>query len=231
MVVRVSVQQRVTTTITPPATPGGPVTITQTPARDGVPTSNAEYRALLDKRGELSNQLQSAASRRADLAEQLKTADPDARAGIQARMKVLDDRIVKLEQEIDRTGELVANTPAMVMRSTSTSVPAGLDRVAREIVPITAILSVFVLGPLAIAFARLLWRRASAPERSELADPGTRRQLEQMQQSIDAIAIEVERISESQRFVTKMMSDRSLGAGASEPVRAGLQSAMPVERG
>ena len=34
-------------------------------------------------------------------------------------------------------------------------------------------------------------------------------QLEQLQQSIDAIAIEVERIAEAQRFTAKLMSERS----------------------
>jgi hypothetical protein len=227
MVVRTSVQQVPTTT--PSATAGGAAVATPTQFLTGVPTTNAEYRALLDKRGELSNQLQSAAGRRNDLAEQLKTADPAARAGLQARMKVLDDRIVKLETEIDRTGDLVANTPPLVMRTTSTGSPSFPDRLGREIVPITAILSVFVLAPLAIAMARLIWRRAAAQERPPLADHASQRQLAQMQQSIDAIAIEVERISESQRYVTKLMTDRSIGAGAAEPVRVGLQSAVPAE--
>src|SRR5688500_5124012 len=83
-------------------TPGGQVVVTNVPT--GVPRTNAEFRALLNKRGELSDQLVSAANRRKNLADQLRTADPDARAGIQARMKVLDDRIVRLETEIDRTG-------------------------------------------------------------------------------------------------------------------------------
>ena len=34
-------------------------------------------------------------------------------------------------------------------------------------------------------------------------------QLEQLQQSVDAIAIEVERIAEAQRFTAKLMSERS----------------------
>jgi hypothetical protein len=228
MVVGNPVQQ--VTTISPPATPGGPVVVTTTQPLVGVPTTYAEYRALMDKRGELSSQLQSAAGRRNDLAEQLKTADPAARAGLQARMKVLDDRIVKLETEIDRTGDLVANTPPLVMRSTSTGAPSFPDRLGREIVPITAILSVFVLAPMAIAMARLIWRRAAAPTHSTI-DTAAQRQLEQMQQSIDAIAIEVERISESQRFVAKMMNDRSLNGGAAEPVRGGLHAAVPAERG
>ena len=33
--------------------------------------------------------------------------------------------------------------------------------------------------------------------------------LERMEQAVDAIAIEIERISEGQRFTTKLLSDRS----------------------
>ena len=45
--------------------------------------------------------------------------------------------------------------------------------------------------------------------------------LERMEQSIDAIAVEVERIAEGQRFVTKLLADRPAGArlpsAAAEP--------------
>lgn len=48
--------------------------------------------------------------------------------------------------------------------------------------------------------------------------------LTEMQQSLDAVAVEVERISEGQRFATKLLSERGgVGAaevnGAREPVR------------
>lgn len=37
--------------------------------------------------------------------------------------------------------------------------------------------------------------------------------LTEMQQSLDAVAIEVERISEGQRFATKLLSERGIGGG------------------
>ena len=37
--------------------------------------------------------------------------------------------------------------------------------------------------------------------------------LEHLQQSVDAIAIEVERIAEAQRFTTKLLSGRGEGSG------------------
>jgi hypothetical protein len=185
----------------------------------GVPTSMQELRALRVKRTELSDQLVSAANRRKSLADQLRTADPSARAGLESRLKVLDDRIVRLETDIDRTGDQLANAPASLVASTSIP-PEVANQVTEEIVPVVAILSVFVLAPFAIALSRLIWKRASAPSRPAFADQAAQQRLDQLQQAVDTIAVEVERISEGQRFVTKLLSDRAaLGPGAAEAVR------------
>jgi hypothetical protein len=40
------------------------------------------------------------------------------------------------------------------------------------------------------------------------ASSAQNRQLEQLQQSVDAIAVEVERIAEAQRFSTKLLAER-----------------------
>lgn len=103
----------------------------------------------------------------------------------------------------------------------------------KDVVAIVAILSVFVFMPFAIAFARLIWKRSSPPPRP-VADQATQQRLEHLQQSVDTIAVEVERISEGQRFVTRILSERErpgLGAGAAEAVRAPKKSAIPTERG
>jgi hypothetical protein len=76
-------------------------------------------------------------------------------------------------------------------------------------VGVIAILSVFIGAPLAIAYARTIWKRSSDDRpRSALADNEAATRLLQMQQSIDAMAVEIERISEGQRFVTKVLSER-----------------------
>lgn len=66
-------------------------------------------------------------------------------------------------------------------------------------------IAVIVVGlPLARAFARRMDRRGGAPALPSEA----MQRLERMEQAIDAIAVEVERISEGQRFTTKLLSDR-----------------------
>lgn len=63
---------------------------------------------------------------------------------------------------------------------------------------------IFIGTPIARAFARRLDRDAGRPKLP--SDVGER--LERMEHAIDSIAIEVERISEGQRFTTKLLSER-----------------------
>ena len=54
---------------------------------------------------------------------------------------------------------------------------------------------------------RVLWRLGSRP-RKPTGPQISREELERLQTSIDAIAIEVERISEGQRFTTSLLSNQ-----------------------
>ncbi len=82
---------------------------------------------------------------------------------------------------------------------------------AMAIVPITAI------GfPIARAYARRV-EQGDATKRVPLEVTA---RLERMEQAIDSIAVEVERISEGQRFTTKLLSERTAppsGPGTSPP--------------
>ena len=85
--------------------------------------------------------------------------------------------------------------------------------IALLIVPVTAI------GfPLARAYAKRMEQGGSAARIP--SDVSAR--LERMEQAIDSIAVEVERISEGQRFTTKLLAERSgaaVGGDVSPPVR------------
>jgi hypothetical protein len=52
-----------------------------------------------------------------------------------------------------------------------------------------------------------------APEQRSSVDA----RLERVEQAMDAVAVEIERIGESQRFLTKVLTDKSLPAGATQP--------------
>ena len=65
--------------------------------------------------------------------------------------------------------------------------------------------------PLVLVFARRLWIR-SVPRPS--LDPEESPRLQRMEQAIESIALEVERIGEAQRFTTKLLADRQPDAAA-----------------
>lgn len=67
---------------------------------------------------------------------------------------------------------------------------------------------VIILGiPLVIVHARKIWKRDSASQLT--SSSSTDHRLERIEQAIDAMAVEVERVAESQRFMTKLLSDRA----------------------
>jgi hypothetical protein len=76
-------------------------------------------------------------------------------------------------------------------------------------------LAVIIIGwPLARAMGRRLERRADAPA---LPDPAITGQLQRIEQAVEAMSIEIERISESQRFIAKLQN----GAAERAPLGAG----------
>jgi len=79
-----------------------------------------------------------------------------------------------------------------------------------ELIPIVlfVMMGVTAIGwPIARALARKM-DRESLPPKIPLELQG---RLERMELALDSIAVEVERISEGQRFTTKLLSDRQPG--------------------
>ena len=87
--------------------------------------------------------------------------------------------------------------------------PRGFDNsIPPQAVDITVafflMIAVIIIGlPLARAFARRMDRRGAAEIPSEISS-----QLTHLSQAVDAIAIEVERISEGQRFTSRLLSEQ-----------------------
>ena len=223
-------------TLAPPAPPAPPAPVAgadviQVPSR---PLTASEIQAIRERRGELSNQLNSAADRRSNLAEELREASgPVDRAGLEERIRVLDERIVQLETDIATTGRML--TTGQTLGETSTEmppIPFGLE--PGQVTGISIVFILSVLFPLSIAMARRILRRApsgaTAPEMREISS-----KLEGLQQAVDTVAIEIERVSEGQRFVTRIMTEgeKALGGGtrAVEPLRVPGRDALGVRRG
>jgi hypothetical protein len=78
------------------------------------------------------------------------------------------------------------------------------DAITFAVICTTVVASVGCLVAIGVA-ARLLLMRA---KRLAVHSPVDDNRLRQLQESVDAIAIEVERISEAQRFTTKLLADK-----------------------
>lgn len=199
-------------TLLPPPQPGTPVTITFIGA-DGkpqvvqVPRTREAISDLRAQRRELSDQLVSAAGRRQRLASELQSMPPGpARSGLEQRIMVLDQRLAQLESDIAVTGKQLSEAPLGMTSGVGDPFQGGdiPDNVAAVIGAFTFL----VLFPIALAFARRIWKRgSSAPQPQTQLSPQIDQRLERLEQGVDAIAIEIERITEGQRFVTRLLSE------------------------
>jgi hypothetical protein len=220
-----------------PPTPPLPPAATAAPASVSVPipTTLAEVEALRAGRRELSNQIQSASSRRDEAVRDLRRSpDGPARAGLEGRIAVLDQRIMQLETDLAETGRALSKAPAFTndQQETFIGVPPRYGPFTPgQLTGITIVSIVFIWGPLAFAIGRTMLRRWAHPRPApEILESAAR--LERMEQAIEAVAIEVERISEGQRFVTQTMAKRdaamALGVGQApaEPIRVGDAQAV-----
>lgn len=208
----------------PPAAPG--VTSISSRVLNGAPMSAQEVSALRARRSMLSDQLNSADGRRKELSQLARNATGADKAGLEQRIGVLDARLARLETDIDETGRLLSSAPAALVSSRGSpdfTFPRGRDTMDRAI-PIVGMLSVFVLFPIAMSIARNIWRRGSLP-RSTTPDRESAQRLERMEQAMEAIAIEIERVSEGQRFVTRLLGEQRVGVPVGQGERPVARSA------
>jgi hypothetical protein len=184
-----------------------------------VPATAAAAAALNDRVTVLSGQLSAANSRRNQLSSQLRNSvgGPD-RLGLEERIGQLDKRIIQIETDIADVGRALSAAPGGLGQSTTVPPRNYYGPNPGQVTAISIVGTIFVLFPLAIAYARLLWRRSMHPPAPAAASPDITNRLERMEQGIEVITLEVERISEGQRFVSQLMSDNAKRA-APEPVR------------
>ncbi len=205
-----------------PATSPQPGLIEVGQAAGATSSPTLVYRAARAGRDELKDQLQTLTDERhrllAELDDHNDVSGP-ATSGMQQRIAQIDQRMAELDKSIAAAdlqvsraasipGAVVA--PPMVLRN-------GPPEEVFFMAPLV-LLAVFL--PISIAFARRIWRRNVAAV-SEFPRELMER-LGRLEQTGEATALEVERIGEGQRFVTRLLTeraDRALG----DPVRAQSQ--------
>ena len=184
---------------------------------------------MMAQRDELKEQLQLLAERRGQLVRQLETG-PDAavRRELETRLREIDARSSRLDDQIaslnDRITQGVApglpGAPVIVdvprvtvpeIRVPSVMFPGRRGPDMREIGGIMAAEAI-LLALIGLAFWRFGMRRMR--EQIDRLLTGQTQQLNQLQQAMDVIGVEVERISEGQRYVAKVLAEGSPAAAA-----------------
>lgn len=195
------------------------------PARElPLPITPRELEAVRERRSELSSQLISAANRREELAAELASVpltEAAVREGLAQRIAVLDGRIVQLEQDIAATGRQLTNAPASAL--VPPDIPPWERMSTDQLTGISIVFTIFVLFPMVIALANLMWRRMSTPRVKR--DKAEVERMDRLEQAVDSIAIEVERIGEGQRFMTRLLTESNGVVGLAGGQRAGEELA------
>lgn len=215
------VEQPIAVTVTP-----GGVTTIQTPVVAGQLPSASFLRA---RGAELSRQITSASSRREDAARDYRRASEASRPGIQQRIDVLDARIVDLEKAIAENGRMLALVGGTDGEATTLAQangnPFGLH--PGQITGLGIVFTIFVLFPIALSMARVFWKRGTRIGTAPITNPEADQRMLRLEQGVDAIAVEVERISEGQRFVTQLMTNNAQNAiGAGQPLGDALHAPL-----
>lgn len=173
-------------------------------------------RATIDR---LTSQLTSGTSKAAENA-------------ITDQIESAQERLSSLQRQMDQA----LGMPVVVENVAPPQFPPSPDVIPPQAVEMAQMffvtIAVIAIGiPLARAFGRWLDRRGTVQVASKSSDYDPR--FDRLEQAIEAIAIEVERVSEGQRFTNKLMSEaRALPSpnAMEQWPRAGAKEAVPVER-
>jgi archaellum component FlaC len=210
-----------------PATPQGPAA-PATPRIAQAP--RADYVVLKAREKELKNQLEDVQDRRNDLARQTEEASGATKAGLQSRIEVLDQRLTSIESDLTLVGrDLAATAPVSIAAPPPRTIYRGYDdddMMGAGFTGAGLMLALFVPF-LYRSFRRK--RRGPTPDTAHVPVVGGER-IERMEQAIDSIAIEIERVSENQRFMTRLMTETQL-AGTLAAVRGSAEAAKAAAEG
>ena len=205
------------TTPTPPAAPAAPIAAA---AQRSTPTPAAVYEGFRAQRRELSNQLDDLEGTRRDLQSQLEQLDQgDAgRKPLEDRLTDVDSRIKAVDQMLAGNSAQLAQAAAIPGAVVDQPPPAPRDGPPEEAWVLGGIFLIVAVFPLSVALARRIWRRSAAAVTSLPRDIADR--LQRMEQAIEATAVEVERIGEGQRFITRLFTEaekvKALGPKSAE---------------
>lgn len=199
-----------------------------------VPKTEAELRAVSLQRNELRSQLEQLSDQRNSLiAERHNAVANQAPASVIAeldgRIKTLGDRVVRIEREKLAADDAVSRALADGVPTTDATTPGAPANLATSLLnqgliaqsvaqardAIQADYQRKMIGGgvglvlLGVLMWRWAWTRAAARLRRQFEAAAPAGSPRELKEAVDAIALEVERISENQRYMTKLLAEQA----------------------
>jgi hypothetical protein len=197
------------------------------PAAVVPPRTAREVEGLKVRRQMLAEQLEGAENQRQELTQSLqrvgdteegRSPDPAAvsltRAGLEVRLKDVDARIIQLERDIAGTNRALTQASPEVLAAYEQQRPREpVHHGPDEGDVVGGVFGGALLGMVLLTAGRRIraWRRRRRGQPAYDSVPagvGPDPRIDRLTQAVDAIAVEVERIGEGQRFVTQLMAER-----------------------
>jgi hypothetical protein len=188
------------------------------PATPAPPGQTTSISVLEDQVTGYAQQLAGLRAQRTIIQRQInRSSDAATRASLELRKVPLDAQIAQTELDLAS-----ARAQLLSRQGQETQPPFAFPPARRQFDPDLVVGLGFafifaVMMPMGFAYARRIWRGApknSMPRMDDVIVP----RLDRLEQAVDAIAIEIERISEGQRFVTRVLAERPASAPPQAPV-------------
>ncbi len=214
----------------PPATPvpGTEAVVTQIAGTPVAGSPSEVYEAFRNQRNELNRQLSTLEDKRLAIARRLRDGEVQGadKLGLESRLSELDGQIAQMYKDIAVANQNVARAAATPGAVAPPPLPIRRDGPPEEVLVMGFVLLMTFAVPLSIAWARRIWRRSPAAPVGAIAMPREMDdRLNRLEQAMDAVAVEVERIGEGQRYVTRV-----LGSGGAEPIAVPQREGAQVRR-
>ena len=165
-------------------------------------------------------------ARRNQVAEQYIRATGDERRRLTKAMDDARHDLAAGQIELDMTNRryervLAQSRPGSEAKIATVAPPPQRPLLTSSQVEDAGVGLFLLMLPLVLALARRIWVRTGRPPAAVGLESGPR--LQRIEQAVESIAIEVERIGEAQRFTTKLLAER-------DHVGAHIPPAAPVRR-
>ena len=189
-------------------------------------TEATDLPALQSQLGELRVQLQGLQAQWGGLKSQLDAMlrNNPARPRVQQQWADVGVQMAQVQGDVARLEARIAQKQGLPLGTTTTAPASPPPRSPNPnvVVPAVTALLIVLAFPISLAWARRIFR--GRPQSAPTSPDQTMR-LDRIEIAIEAVAIEVERVAEGQRFVTRILAERPQRVAAEESSDGSLSTA------